>query len=432
MLKIPAALASVIPKNAADAAINNGSPEIKRLESRDRQLRRWHNERFEPFDYQADVIRGLLDRGSRSKIRGLLLLPTGAGKTSTALATLLTDLGQLGVKDAVTLWIAPQLELLRQAADGLERIWAAGLGPNSIDIRFVTGSTTTPPSVDHNTFVFATPASARKFVDSQSIHERITHVIFDEAHHLGAQQFKQDWDCVTSSPNLRMALGLSATPDRGDEPSFELLSSAFEHRIFYPQKLAPDPIASLQEMGVLARVSVRIVDGLPAYLARNSASRTPTDTLTSDPEFWIACLNEVKQSNVQALTFCPERNSGRLFTAHLRSIGCEAEYVDGSEDLSTRLAALERFRDRRTRCVVSVNLLFEGIDLPNASLALLTYPIRSSVRLSQIVGRVIRGPRLGGASAATVLCSDVGTQRSIGDPNVSRDYLAYWRDGDGL
>jgi ATP-dependent helicase IRC3 len=431
---IPAALQGIIPKEVAEIEVNDGTTGSIRHERQDRQLRRWESARFQPFDYQLDFVSGLLSQVRRSApCVGMLLLPTGAGKTSTAAQLLLKDMREQRNGDAVTIWIAPQLDLLQQAAETIERVWMTGEGPGSLDIRFVTGKSLQVTG-GRPTVLMATPMSAANFVGAMQDSTAIQYLIFDEAHHLGAERFADAWtDITNSAPQLRFALGLSATPMRADESSFNELHRVLGSRLFFPKRLMPDPVSALIERGVLSRVTVGIVKDVPHYCSNANASLTSVSgALTADSDYWTACVSTAQNFGKSLIVYCPDRSSGRLFAGHLRATGIAAEFVDGSDDWGTRIAILERFRDGSTRVLVNVHLLLEGIDAPAAEGALITYRIQSPVRLAQIVGRVMRGTMVGGTATSTILCSDRAVAKAIGDPNSSRDYNAYWSHGIGL
>jgi superfamily II DNA or RNA helicase len=407
---VPAALQSIIPKDVAEIEVNDGTSGSSRHERQDRQLRRWESVQFQPFDYQLDFVGGLLSQVRKSApCVGMLLLPTGAGKTSTATQLLLKDMREQRNSDAVTIWIAPQLDLLLQAAETIERVWMAGEGPGSLDIRFVTGKSL-PVTGGRPTVLLATPMSAANFVRVMHDSTKIQYLVFDEAHHLGAERFTNAWTDITSSaPELRFALGLSATPMRADDSSFNELHRALGNRLYFPQRLMPDPVSALIKRGVLSRVTVKMVKDIPHYCSdASSSAASVSGALTADSDYWSACISAAQNFDKSLIVYCPDRSSGKLFAAHLRATGVAAEFVDGSDDWGTRIAILERFRDRTTRVLVNVHLLLEGIDAPAAEGALVTYRIQSSVRLAQIVGRVMRGPTVGGTQTPAETTKHIG------------------------
>ena len=89
----------------------------------------------------------------------------------------------------------------------------------------------------------------------------------------------------------------------------------------------------------------------------------------------------------------------------------EAEYLDGKTPNALRFGILERFRNRETRVLVNVALLLEGVDCPAAEALVLTYPVRHAERLKQMVGRVLRGPAVGGTDECRVWALEGSQER---------------------
>lgn len=429
MIRIPPSLRDVFPPAAVGTASNLGAAGLERDPRNDRQLRRWAPVRFVPFDYQEDIIAGLRNLAGTDQRLGMLMMPTGSGKTSTVAAALLRDMKSTDSADALIVWIAPQLELLAQAASAIERVWASGEGPDSLDILFLKSSTA-PPNTGRPAVILATPLSAASFLQRNNLLHRAEYLVFDEAHHLGAERFGSAWrDLVSRATRNRLALGLSATPTRTVQASFSELEASLGNRIIYPKRLLPDPVATLTSRGVLSTVSFQAVQGIPAHCRAASRAMDAQKMLTSDPDYWLACVECAQAFGKPLIVYCPDRLSGSLFACHLRHIGVNAEYIDGDDAYSIRIAALERFRDGRTSVLVNVHLLLEGVDAPSASGALLTYRIQSEIRLSQVVGRVMRGSALGGTDAATVACADIDLVRQLSRGAHTRDFGAYWSRG---
>ncbi len=151
--------------------------------------------------------------------------------------------------------------------------------------------------------------------------------------------------------------------------------------------------------------------------------------MVSDADYWMACIAAAQQERGRVFVFCPTRAAGALFSAHLCSLGESSEFVDGEDDLGTRIAVFERFRDGQTRVLVSVGLLFEGVDCPAAEVAILTYPITSVVRTLQVAGRISRGPAVGGTAEARLRCADPRLVRFFSSQASDIDFAASWRDG---
>lgn len=406
---IPTALQKVIPPEALSLVTTDGSDIVPTAVSYEYSLRRWFDNTFSPFGYQSTVIEELFVRAKNSATKGMLCLPTGAGKTVTACELLLRILSSGFGDEQTVVWIAPQKELLIQAATTLHNLWHTGSGPPSLEIKVLKSQSDTLPSSSCR-ILLGTPQTTHRVL-SKHRGLTITALVFDEAHHLAASTYADVWRSlsdVTYEP--RLCLGLSATPVRQDLESQDELCDLLAHTLFIPDELMPSPIESLQDLGVLSRPSSNLIPNAPVSMLDTGVS---TDTIELNPSYWMAVVETVSALPGSSLVYCHNRNTGQLLTQHLRHIGCSAEYIDGDDSLSIRLSALERFRDGKSRILVNVNLLLEGVDMPNADNCLMTYTIKSPVRFSQVVGRVLRGAAVGGKGSASVWVPDRISQRRV-------------------
>ena len=64
---------------------------------------------------------------------------------------------------------------------------------------------------------------------------------------------------------------------------------------------------------------------------------------------------------------------------------------------------LDAFRDGQIRVLCCVQLLTEGFDLPNIGAVLLARPTMSTLLLTQMIGRGLRGPAVGGSEVCHIV-----------------------------
>jgi hypothetical protein len=93
--------------------------------------------------------------------------------------------------------------------------------------------------------------------------------------------------------------------------------------------------------------------------------------------------------------------------------------VWGAMDADERRAALESFRSGRIRCLANVQLLTEGVDIPEASACLLATGCDHASGYLQRVGRIMR-PAPGKTDA--LLIDLVGASHRHGLPDEDREY----------
>ena len=121
-------------------------------------------------DYQqkiVDQIRGLLF-GAEEHPRGLISLPTGAGKTRVATQALVEALSTGGLESPV-LWIAPSDELCEQAVQTWSEVWRAHGSTEELRIGRLWGTNEVPEAVGGRQVVVATADKLRYRVDSAGL-----------------------------------------------------------------------------------------------------------------------------------------------------------------------------------------------------------------------------------------------------------------------
>ena len=64
---------------------------------------------------------------------------------------------------------------------------------------------------------------------------------------------------------------------------------------------------------------------------------------------------------------------------------------------------LEDYRNGKLQVLINVNILTEGVDLPKTKTVFLARPTVSSILMTQMVGRALRGTAAGGTSSAYIV-----------------------------
>ncbi len=166
------------------------------------------NKGIDPYTYQKDIVENILNRVNNGKNKHLLVMATGTGKTKTMIFTY-EALANLWKKEEPSLlYIAPSKEILDQTVkdfrDYLE-IYDFGLEfydsrNNNVDI------------LKENWIFTNTETLIRR--KEKLINKKFDVVVFDEAHHVEADTFKEIYLLVL--PNTKQIFGLTATPERTD------------------------------------------------------------------------------------------------------------------------------------------------------------------------------------------------------------------------
>lgn len=336
------------------------------------------------FPYQADLsrqIRHSIDR----QLRSLVSLPTGAGKTRTALHAFLSDYSTAAsganAGPLRWVWMAPTLELLDQARGSLQSLWQQARTCPDMDIAF-RGSSPQGANI-----WFTTPQAVNRAAPSVLLGTRAA--VFDEAHQLGAPTFKAAAQaCERAGATL---IGLSATPGRSVADETDDLVDFFDRRLLVSKFLEPDPIAKLQEMGILAKLRFRPIGPY-------EQDWTPQSRLRG-----LAWLSErLHRQGRRLLVFAATVAEGMALDMHLRAMGLRSAFVDGTSDEIFRAQALHGFQTGEVRVLINNRLLATGYDCPAVADVALGTRVNSPVLFEQMVGRAARGPLTGGSAAARV------------------------------
>jgi superfamily II DNA or RNA helicase len=333
-----------------------------------------------------------LDAWRGGGARGVLALPTGSGKTVAALAAI----AELSV---ATLVLVPTRVLLDQWATALE---AAGSRPIG---RLGDG--------DHRVAPITVSTYASAITWAPKLGDQFGFVVVDEAHHVGA------W-CPSEVLEMLVAparLGLTATPPTGaaalDRHVGPVVYSVTVDALA-GDALAPFDVVTVPiELTPIERASYRTHRGRFAASYGELQRRRPgaswqdfiedaqrtasgrealaawrsSRTVLAYPAGKRAALRELlaNHRDERVLVFTADN-------ATAYAIARELLVVPITKDIrrAERAAVLERFRSGDAPVLVSSQVLDEGLDVPEAEVAIIVGGSGSERRHIQRVGRVLR------------------------------------------
>lgn len=355
--------------------------------------------------------------------RVLLHMPTGSGKTRTAMNIAAKHLNQHG--PTVVLWLAHSEELCEQAADEFKASWSH-LGDRTVSLRKFYKTHDWEDTDDG--IVIAGLSKLWSYVKREPTGlawtaPRVSMIIFDEAHQSIASTFKLPVDIITTvNPDCKF-LGLTATPGRTwDDISKDLELSEFYNRKKVPLEIPgfPSPIDYLVSEGYLSSptfLPLRYDEG--AKLSTREESVASSEDTTDFTKSILATISKdgmrnariiekvrelVLQGHERILVFAVTVQNARALSSMLNYNGFESDVITGETEDAVRKSAIERFKEPGggERILCNYGVLTTGFDAPKTSAAIIARPTKSLVLYSQMVGRVIRGPKVGGTEEAVV------------------------------
>lgn len=254
-------------------------------------------------------------------------------------------------------------------------------------------------------FVFSTIQAALQPENSAIISRGVDLAIVDECHYLEENQFgrlvRRLRDCGTR------VLGLTATPGRTDLSELDLLRDLFASRLISPKELGRDPVSVLQRRGVYSEMCYeRITPTFELDTERVARIRGVGESrqrlfayspgrLDRVVEVVLAC----EQSD-RILIFCYSIAHCHVVAAALHEKGVSVGILGSEFGDGHNRAMLSGFGRGHVRVLVNAKYAAVGADLPCANVAILTVPVGSPIFFEQVVGRVARGPAVGGTENA--------------------------------
>ena len=375
------------------------------------------------FNHQRNVVVKLAPMLAQDERRAILHLPTGAGKTRTAMHIVADSLRAR--EPSVVVWLASGKELLEQAVLAFKEAWEH-LGTRPIQIGAMWGDRM--PALDSFSDGFLAVGLAKGWaVISRTdpgwatrLAHRVRLVVFDEAHQSIAKTYRRITDDLTL--DFRCALlGLTATPGRtwADIDKDGQLADFFSGNKVTLEVPGDNPIEYLISNGFLARPIFRtllskpglnITDGEMARIA--GALDIPDETvaaLSMSEQYATAVLGAIGEllssGHRRILVFAATVEHAQLLAAVLVARDVWSSAVTGMTPERVRERAIKTFKsdDELPMVLVNFGVLTTGFDAPKASAVVIARPTQSLVLFSQMVGRAIRGPKAGGTDTCEIV-----------------------------
>lgn len=333
--------------------------------------------------YQRDAIDGLYEYWANKKgDNPLIVAPTGSGK-SLIIAHLVKD--AMSFPGTRVLMLTHVKELLEQNATELLNLY------READVGFYSASL--KKKMLHRAVTFA---------GIQSIHKRAFDmmpppdlVIVDECHLIprsdSTRYNKFLSDLKLANPAVKI-VGLTATPYRLDSGWLHKGEGAIFDGIAYDI-----PVADLMEQGFLAPVvskaGVRKIDLSEVGLRGGEFIESELAKAASDPELVRETVAEIVQYGADRkawLIFACGVIHANMIRDEFQVHGIEAHVVTGADGMTERAEKIERFRRGAYKCLINVNVLTTGFNVPHVDLIGIVRATESAGLYVQIVGRGTR------------------------------------------
>lgn len=431
---------------------------------------------YELLDYQYYIMQRVLNNLNSGHVleRMLVHMPTGTGKTKTSMHIITNYINFTLEKKGIVIWIAHTIELLQQAYETFVSVWSH-LGDGPIHAYRLWGNKNiSDTDISLNGILFCGLSKLMSIADSHpDLYERLKKdcrlVVFDEAHKAAAKQTQKVIEGLMRMPQgyeNRSLIGLTATPGRTTEDSYDnnLLTNMFGNKLIYIDSdilnqinygklkalntvAETNIIKYFQERRILARM-------LPQRLTyHQDFSEQELQTLSGalrdlgydDKEYTadqlkilarnkgrnLAIMKQLRQLQIEkkpTIVFACSVDHAKMLSAMLTLEGILNSLVLGEMDPMDRKRAINAFKkkDSGVDIIINYEVLTTGFDSKNIKCVFITRPTKSIVLYSQMLGRGLRGPLMGGNEVCTLIDIDDNLQAFDNETAFSH-FNDYWR-----
>lgn len=343
-------------------------------------------------DYQKEALKAWIAAGRR----GVIVLPTGAGKTIVAMAA-------ISHVNAPTIVVVPTIDLLEQWRTNLKKEFRVEVGAYG-------GGENCLKAITVSTYDSA-------YIRAEELGNRFLLAVFDEVHHLPAPSYSQIAELFAAPYRM----GLTATYVREDEGHrllphlvgsivFELgtadlagthLSNYTLEKIFID--LSPDEYTAYENNYEVFRkylrrkgVKLRNARDFQRFIMRTGTDPYAREALLARNRALDIALNA--SSKIDALRALLAENADEkilVFTQHNKLVHqINRDFLIPAITHQTpkeeRSDILSKFRQGVYTKIVTSRVLDEGIDVPDATLGVILSGTGSSREFIQRLGRLLR------------------------------------------
>jgi superfamily II DNA or RNA helicase/HKD family nuclease len=333
-----------------------------------------------PYPYQQEMLDAILaERMTHDRHRNLVVSATGTGKTVVAALDYRRLSSEAGGDQPSLLFVAHRKEILQQSlrtyrevlADStFGELYVGGARPERWRHVFASVQSLTAYGVDH------IPADAYEIV------------VIDEFHHAEATTYRRIIDHLAP----RELLALTATPERADGMDVRAFfdgRTAVELRLW--DALGADLLCPFHYFAVADGTDLR---GVVWSRGRYDEAELSNIFTANDARVRIV-LKELRDKvvdlgSMRALGFCVSVQHASYMARKFNEAGIPARAINGETPTSERAAALDDLRSRRINAVFAVDVLNEGLDVPDIDTILMLRPTESATIFLQQLGRGLR------------------------------------------
>lgn len=323
---------------------------------------------YELRPYQKEAFQKVLSEWSdNNRLRTLLVLPTGCGKT-IVFSKIIEERVMQGDRVLV---LAHRGELLEQAADKLYKSTKLKCAVEKAEESCI-GSW-------YRVVVGSVQSLMRDKRLSQFAADYFDTIIIDEAHHCLSDGYQK----VLSHFGNSKVCGVTATPDRSDRRNLGQYFESLAYQYSLPQAIKDGYLSPIKAMTLPLKIDISSVG------MQNGDYKAGELGTALDPYLYEIADEMIKNcKNRKTVVFLPLVKTSQKFRDILNDKGFRAVEVNGES--SDRAQVLADFDAGKFDVLCNSMLLTEGWDCPSVDCVIVLRPTKSRSLYSQMVGRGTR------------------------------------------
>ena len=404
---------------------------------------------------KEQLIETLTQKGDAAKC--MISLPTGGGKTRTAVEAFVEWLRPRFANGKYLIWLTQSEELCEQAIESITQVWSSTEFTESLRVYRHFGSNDfTLDDLQGGVLVCTIHKIYNAVIaDSELADEIISKcgaMIIDEAHRATSDMYQKLYEYASNKngPNLFPICGLTATPGRTIDT--KALSQLFQYNLCTPnlgEDFERDPLKYFRDNRYLANPIHRIVlthinvttgDDVPQLDILDKAKvqlmkeeleqyfkKTLNKKLAKEPQrnkLILQTLREIPADQLTIVYACTIEHAQYL--SSIMNYYRRSSVVVSSETRKPlRRKYVEQFKKGEIKFIFNYGVLTTGFDAPKTENIVICRPTFSDVLYEQIVGRGLRGPKFGGTPFCTIIdfCDNF---LRFGDQQAYLRYSGFW------
>ncbi len=380
-------------------------------------------EKFGLQDFQIRIKKQLLDSISSNKLKVIVHMPTGSGKTKLVLSSLVDlNLKTKFFSNNFLIWLAHSDELCDQAKNTFKDLWNL-FGDQELPlIRLKDQKLDEIKKLDKG-IIICTYAKLHRMRMNQKgsqilefMRSKSKFIVADEAHMVPANTFRASIEFITKLDYSNL-IGLTATPGGYYNEQTQELADYFDKNKIsitdenFNDLEGPDAIKYLQNIGVLSEIKTHQVKTDFNFEFNESERQRILSSfdeglnpelikqMEKDVERNICIYGELQslyEQNLNTIVFACSLKHTKLLHKICILTGMKVGKIDDKTSYQKRKEIVNNYKTGEIKIIFNFGVLSTGFDAPGTKAILIARPTTSPILYSQMIGRGLRGPLFNG------------------------------------